>query len=420
MTITMLNPTALTLADIKEFVQAPPALSFKSQSRNERNQWIENILRQHKYRQCLKPDKTVIRKYILLMTGLSRQQLTRLVAEYDQRGTLKSKEYTRHKFSKIYDLEEIALLAETDKAHNCLSGPATKKIIKDDYEQFGKTKYEKLKNLSVSHLYRLRATSRYREKTKFFDKTRPTQVPIGERRKPKPDGLPGYLCVDTVHQGDKDGEKGVYHVNIVDMVTQFEFVGAVEAISERYMKPRLEELLAKFPFVVIEFHADNGSEYINQIVAKLLNKLLIKLTKSRPRHSNDNPLAETKNGWVVRKHMGYIHIPRGKARLVNKYYQDWFNDYLNYHRPCAFPKLEVDKKGKEKRTYPHDNYLTPYEKLKSLERAEQYLKPGITFKELDKMAYAVSHTDYAVLMNQAKEKMKKQIFQPNTLSIKDN
>lgn len=420
MTITMLNPTALTLAEIKEFVQTAPNISFKSQSRRERNQWIENILRQHKYRQCLKPDKTVIRQYIQLMTGLSQQQLTRLVAEYYKRGTLTLREYQRHKFPKVYNLEEIALLAETDKAHDCLSGPATKKIIKDDYELFGKTEYAKLKGLSVSHLYRLRTTRRYREKTKFFDKTRPTQVPLGERRKPEPNGKPGYLCVDTVHQGDKNGEKGVYHVNIVDMATQYEFVGATETITERFMESLLEELLAKFPFVVAEFHADNGSEYINKVVAKLLNKLLIKLTKSRPRHSNDNPLAETKNGWVVRKHMGYMHIPRGKAHIVNKFYQDWFNDYLNYHRPCAFPEIKTDAKGKERRTYPHDNYMTPYEKLKSLDKAEQYLKPGITFKELDKTAYAMSHTDYATQMNQAKEQMKKEIFRGRTLSTKDN
>jgi len=193
----------------------------------------------------------------------------------------------------------------------------------------------------------------------------------------------------------------------------------VEAISEQFIKPILEELLKKFPFRVIEFHADNGSEYINKIVVKLLNKLLIKLTKSRPRHANDNPLIETKNGAIVRKHIGYIHIPRCKARAVNEFYQDWFNDYLNYHRPCAFPEIKIDKKGKEKRTYPHDKYSTPYAKLKSLKDAEQYLKPGITFKQLDETAYTMSHTDYAIKMKKAKEKMKKEIFQPNTLSIKD-
>ena len=420
MTITMLNPTALTLSEIKEFVKSSAPVSFKSQSKSERNEWIESILRLHKYFQRLRPEKTIIRKYIQILTGLSRQQLTNLIADYRKRGALKPKEYKRHKFPKIYDLEEIARLADIDNAHNCLSGPATKQIIKDECELFGKTEYLGLKSLSVSHMYRLRTTRRYHEKVKAFDKTKATTAKIGERRKPEPNGEPGYLCVDTVHQGDKDGEKGVYHVNIVDMATQFEFVGAVEAISEYWMEIILKELLEKFPFAIIEFHADNGSEYINKIVAKLLNKLLIKLTKSRPRHSNDNPLIETKNGAIIRKHMGYIHIPRGKASIVNRFYQDWFNDYLNYHRPCAFPDIKTDHKGKEKRTYPYDQYQTPYQKLKSIKNATRCLKTGITFAQLDGIAYAMSHTDYAMQMNQAKDQMKKEIFRDGTLLIKDN
>ena len=409
----MLNPTALSLAEIKDFIRSPQTVNFKSKSTNERNEWIEDILCKHKYFQCLKPEKTVIKKYIQGMTGLSKSQLTRLIRNQKKYGTLKPKEYQRNSFSRVYGLEEIALLADIDNAHHCLSGPATIQIIKEEYGIFNKIEYEKLKNLSVSHLYRLRATRKYHEKVKVFSKTNPTKVPIGERKKPEPNGRPGYLCVDTVHQGDKMGEKGVYHINIVDMTTQYEFVGAVEAISEQFMKPILEELIEKFPFTVIEFHADNGSEYINKIVVKLLNTLLIKLTKSRPRHSNDNPLVESKNSWVIRKHMGYIHIPKGKAITVNQFYQKWFNDYLNYHRTCAFPKIEIDKKGKEKRTYPHNNYMTPYAKLKSLKNAAQYLKLGITFEKFDETAYAISHTDYAIRMNKAKQVMKEQIFKSN-------
>jgi len=425
MTITMINPTSLTLSEIKEFVKTSSGVKFKSKSKVERNEWIENILRQHKYFQLLKPKKSIVRQYILTMTGLSRQQLTNMIAKYRRRGTLKPKECKRHKFPKKYGLEEVAMLAEVDNAHSCLSGPATMQIIREDYENFHKTEYEKLKDLSVSHMYRLRTTRRYHEKVRVFEKTRPTKVPIGERRKPEPNGEPGHVCVDTVHQGDKLGEKGVYHINLVDMVTQYEFVGAVEAISEQFMKPILEELLKKFPFTVIEFHADNGSEYINKVVAKLLNKLLIELTKSRPRHSNDNPLVETKNGAVVRKHMGYIHIPRGKAEIVNRFYQKWFNDYLNYHRASAFPEIKMDKKGKEKRIYPHSGYMTPYAKLKSLKNSKQYLKDGITFEKLDETAYVMSHTDYAISMQEAKQKMKKEIFtdkilSTNTLPIKDN
>ena len=138
-----------------------------------------------------------------------------------------------------------------------------------------------------------------------YQATRPTEVAIGERRRPEPNGRPGYLRIDTVHQGDLEGVKGVYHINAVDEVTQWQVVGAAAQISEAYLLPVLEAMLEQFPFRILGFHSDNGSEFINHTVAQLLNKLLIEQTKSRPRHSNDNGLVEAKNGAVVRKHMGY-------------------------------------------------------------------------------------------------------------------
>ncbi len=333
-----------------------------------------------------------------------------MIAEYKKCGTLKPKKYKRESFEKIYTKADIELLVSVDNAHGHLSGPATKKILRDEFDLFGRLKFKRLKNISVAHLYRLRSTPRYRERNLIYSKTNPTNVNIGERRKPEPSGKPGYLCVDTVHQGDKEGVKGIYHINMVDMVTQYEFVGAVEAISSNFMKKILSELLEKFPFEIIEFHSDNGSEYINQVVVKLLNELLIKLTKTRPRHSNDNGLAETKNGAVIRKHMGYIHIPQENAEPVNKFYFEYFNDYLNYHRPSAFPKTITDKKGKEKKVYPHSWYQTPYERLKSLTGAQKYLRKGITFDKLGKIAYAMSHTEYAEKMQKAKEKLFKNLI----------
>jgi transposase InsO family protein len=141
-------------------------------------------------------------------------------------------------------------------------------------------------------------------------KTQSVQVNIGERRKPEPDGRPGFLRVDTVHQGDvvRNGKmiKSLYHINLVDEITQYQVVFAVEGISESFLKPVIEAALTLFPFVVINFHSDNGSEFINKTVAELLNKLLITQTKSRPRRSNDNGLAESKNGSTIRKHLGAL------------------------------------------------------------------------------------------------------------------
>src|SRR5206468_2859967 len=182
------------------------------------------------------------------------------------------------------------------------------------YYDFKGSVYERLAKLSVAQLYRLRQSRRYRERRIIYQPTRPTPVCIGERRRPEPNGRPGYLRVDTVHQGDLDGVKGVYHINAVDEVTQWQVVGATAQISEAHLLPVLEAMLAQFPFRILGFHSDNGSEFINHTVAKLLNKLLIEQTKSRPRHSNDNGLAETKNGAVVRSTWGTATSRRQRRR----------------------------------------------------------------------------------------------------------
>ncbi|MHB8423728.1 MAG: integrase catalytic domain-containing protein [Gammaproteobacteria bacterium] len=199
-------------------------------------------------------------------------------------------------------------------------GPAVKKLCERAFVVFGPPEYERLASISVSHLYNLRKSIPYARRRRHFEKTRPRQISIGERRKPGPHGPPGYIRVDTVHQGDLDGKKGVYHLNAVDEVTQFEVVCTVEKISEHYLLPILDPLLAAFPFRVPGLHSDNGSEYLNKRVAALLDKLLIEFTQSRSRQSNDNALAEGKNGAVARKLFGYGHIPQ-PLRPTDQYLQ---------------------------------------------------------------------------------------------------
>jgi Integrase core domain. len=290
-----------------------------------------------------------------------------------------------------------------DEAHETLSGPATKKLLQRACYNFHDTRYQSLACISVAHLYRLRSSRAYRERRIKYQVTRPTPVSIGERRKPEPQGCPGYIRIDTVHQGDQDGVKGVYHINAVDEVTQWQVVGSVEAISEAFLLPALEAMLAHFPFRIRGFHSDNGSEYINHLVAKLLNKLLIEQTKSRPRHSNDNGLAESKNGAVVRKQMGYTHIPARHAAAITDFYTAHLNPYLNFHRPCGVPELIVNAKGKEKRVYRW--YATPWEILRQLPDVASHLKAEWTIAQLDQHAQAKSDTQAAAEMQEAKRKL---------------
>ena len=302
------------------------------------------------------------------------------------------------------------MLAQTDEAHQTLSGPATKKLFERAYHVYGEQAYERLASISVSHLYNLRKSNGYIRQRRHFTKTQRTAVNIGVRRKPNPQGQPGYIRIDTVHQGDQDKKKGVYHINAVDEVTQFEVVCSVEKISENYLIPVLEELLKTFPFKVLNFHSDNGSEYINRVVADLLNRMCIKMTKSRSRHSNDNALAESKNGSIVRKYFGYVHIEQKWAPLINEFNHKYLTPYLNFHRPCYFAEIKIDKKGKERKTYPYRSMMTPYEKLKSLPNADQYLKPGETFDMLDQKMLTMSDLQAACSMKKARIELFRHIF----------
>jgi hypothetical protein len=394
----------VSIAQLQEFKKVANTISFKGSSQKEKYAWIEEVLMRFKYFSLKKKkDKSIVKQYIMQMTGYSDAQTTRLIKKKKKTGKLFLSSTKRHTFTRTYTPTDVALLIETDKAHERLSGKATKKIFKREHDIFGNKQFERLKNISVSHIYNMRGTRQYTSHARFFTKTRPTPVHIGERKKPNPEGQPGFLRVDTVHQGDYEGEKGAYHINSVDEVTQWEVVGAVEKISEYYLESLLENLIAQFPFKIINFHSDNGSEYINKIVAKLLNKLIIKQTKSRSRHCNDNALVESKNGSIIRKHMGRMHIPQKHASVINTFYKEHFNVYLNYHRPCGFATTITNAKGKQKKIY--DTYQTPYEKVRSLQQAKEFLKEHISFEKLDTIAYKKSDNECAALMQKAKAEL---------------
>ncbi len=409
-----------TIDDIKKFLKSINKVEFKKQAQKEAYQWVEKILVKFGYACKLsKKEKGIIKKYIEKMTGYSRAQTTRLIAKYLKTGKVKVKECKRYCFKKRYSDSDIRLLAKTDELHNFPNGNALKKIFERMYKKFDDFKYETLCLISAAHIYNLRKTTTYRRITKNYQKTKPRVIQIGERKKPEPNGKPGYIRVDTAHQGDREKygkrEKGVYHINMIDEATQFEFAAAVPKITENFLIPVLARLIKMYPFKIIEFHADNGSEYINRRLEKLLNKLLIKLTKSRPRKTNDNALVEGKNGSIIRKWIGYQFIGQDEAEKINNFYLNYFNEYLNYHRPCAFATERKDKKGKIRKIYKQEDYMTPYEKLKSLKNAKEYLKEKITFNKLNKIAYKYTDNEMAERVQQELIKLSEIIYHPITL-----
>lgn len=405
--ISMDDSKRLSLDEMRAFLAGTAPVEFAGQSRAEVYRWVEGLLVRHEYASQGKAGKGVLRRYVQKMTGLGRAQVTRLIAAYMATGRVKATVYRRHRFASRYTKADVDLLAYVDKAHGNLSGPATRRILEREYESYGIAAYERLARISSAQIYRLRGTAAYRKGNVSYKPTRPTVITIGERRRPEPNGRPGFLRIDSVHQGDFDGVKGVYHINAVDEVTQWQVMAAAPRISELWLIPVLEAMLEQFPFQIRGFHSDNGSEYINHDVADLLRKLLIKQTKSRSRHSNDNGLVEAKNGAVIRKHIGYGYIEAQHAEAITQFYSEHLNPYVNFHRPCAVPELRHLGKGKIKRVY--RRWATPCELLQEVAKLKNYLRPGFTADQLRTQTAKQSDTEAALSMQEAKRELFRRI-----------
>ena len=405
-----------TIAQLQEFLDATPEVSFTAAAGDgdaQRYEHISRVLRRFDYPQRSKRERGVVLAYLRRTSGYSRPQITRLVARWDENRLATVPLAKRYRapaapFARKYTASDIELLVEMDRANEDVCGPAIVHLLKRAHGEYGDPRYERLAGLSVSHLYNLRKSTGYQARRVRFTKTRPVCNPIGVRKAPRPNGRAGWVRIDSVHQGDLDGIKGVYHITCVDSVSQWQIEACVEGISEAFLLPVLELVIAQFPFEIEGFHSDNGSEYINHKVAKMLEKLRIEQTKSRSRHSNDNALAESKNASVVRKHMGYSHIPQKYAKPINAFYEGVFNSWLNLHRPCMFATEVASEKSKIIKRYQHKDVKTPLECLVLLNEKDLVkFKAGITLEGL--LAQASEKTDLQAA--QEMQKAKAELFE---------
>ena len=255
-----------------------------------------------------------MRAYVEKMTGMSAAQMTRLIRGFLDNGVVRAAPYERHRFSSLVHSRGYRAAGG--------SGPGAPAIERAGDAAYSSARIRAIWGETVRAAgedqrgasVQLRAARATAIRLRCSSRRGRSAIAIGERRRPDPHGRPGFLRVDTVHQGDWDGAKGVYHINAVDTVTQWQVVGCASKISEAYLLPVLKAVLAQFPFVVLGFHVDNGSEYINYRVASMLEKLHAEFTKSRACRSQDNALVEGKNGAVVRKLIGYGYIAASTPR----------------------------------------------------------------------------------------------------------
>jgi hypothetical protein len=108
---------------------------------------------------------------------------------------------------------------------------------------------------------------------------------------------------------------------------------------------------------------------------------------------------------VLKRWLGYEFVEQRCASEINKFYFGCFNEYLNFHRPCAYATEKKNRKGKVKKVYSQQNCMTPYEKLKSIPNSGKYLKEGVTFAMLNKIALSKTDNEMATVVQKERGRL---------------
>ena len=254
-----------TPEQVRSFVEGNDA-DFRIEERREAYDFASRTLSRFGFHSGLdRAGKGLVRAYLMKITGLSRAQTARLIAQHGRAGRIRDGRLKppARAFARRYANRDRALPAKVDERLGRLSGPATKEFLRREWEVRGDARFERLARISSSHIYNLRNERSRRARFTPAGKAGSKAVSVGQRRKPRPEGRPGFLRVDTAHLGERDGEKGIHIINAVDEVTQFQHLGAAPAITHAFMVPLLRAMISDFPFAVPSFHADNGSEFVN-------------------------------------------------------------------------------------------------------------------------------------------------------------
>ena len=89
----------LSLEQIRVFLEASESVEFEACDRTELYGWVEQTLREHNWGALKRSSRGLLRRYMAKMTGLSRAQLTRLIARYVGGDAVRPKSYRRHRFA---------------------------------------------------------------------------------------------------------------------------------------------------------------------------------------------------------------------------------------------------------------------------------------------------------------------------------
>lgn len=206
---------------------------------------------------------------------------------------------------------------------------------------------------------------------------------------PAVDWQPGLVAIDTVaHCGHSAKGQYAFTLTVTDVFTGWTINQAMRNKAAIWVVQAMEEIQAQFLYPIDHIHSDNGSEFLNDPVTGWANANAIRMTRSRPAHSNDNPFVEQKNGAIVRHSaFNYRYDSEAELALLNELWP-----LVNLRKNLFLPTKKVTGwrvtgAGKTVRTY--DAPRTP---------AQRVIGTGILLPpERRRLAALIHSTDLAEL-----------------------
>ena len=337
---------------------------------SERRKYIHKIW--GRYRDSSKSEKGKYLDEVEAVTGMHRKSILRLL---NGRMSRKSRSKERGKSYGPLVGDVVRLIARS------LDYPCAERLkynliwMAEQFHRFGELTLtnelrEKLETISVSTIKRLVRYSERRLDKIAFRKypTKPknqlyASIPV--KKIPWDAHIPGHFEVDTVHHcGDSSNSCYIYTLQLVDVATGWSEITAIYGNAFVAMKDGFDFILARLPFPVLEFHPDNGPEFVNQFLIKYWQNLVPKasLSRSKPYRKNDNRFVEENNHSLIRAYIGNSRFDSADQLKALRYLEDLLWLYHNCFLPCM--RLEdksFSSDGKLRKVY--DHALPPLDRL---------------------------------------------------------
>ncbi len=306
----------------------------------------------------------------------------------------------------LYGADVDAALKGISEAANHPCGENLHALIKEYVRIFKRDKIwhhsdeatEKLLAMSMATVKRKAKTfSHVRKMVRGKSTTKPGSIKslIPIRSGPWNDAPTGTVQIDTVaHCNDSIAGDFVYTVNAADVATLWGERRAQWNKGQEQTIASMECIDDGFPYPVLEWHPDTGSEFINWLCKKWADRRKQKLTRSRPNRKNDNCFVEERNGHVVRRWVGYTRFASEEmVTVVNELY-DALTPYLN-HFIASKRIVAKERIGSKWKITREKISLTPYQRVMTrhdvsketkatLRTEHEKLNPLVLKREIDR------------------------------------